>query len=399
MADGSGLHEVKAEVLDALKANSKEIHDKLAKIDDEIKTHGKVQEETKGEFTKLSEKQGEITNRLDAIEQEVVARGKGQGGQERVKSVGEMFAESEDLKEYIKRGGKGTSAKFELKAITSGPTSAGPGVYSDRLAGVIEDPLRPLSIRDLLDKGTTGSNLIEWIREDVFTNNAAPAPETTLKPESNITYKRVDVPVRTIAHFIVASKQILADMGQLQTLVNGRLSYGLKIKEEDQLLTGDGTGENILGLIPQATAFVNPLGTSIQAQNKADVLRAAILQVYQAYYPATGIVLNPQDWASIQLLKNTQNSYLFGGPTSPNGPTLWGLPVAESFALAPGEFMVGSFRLAATLFDREQAGLYISNEDRDNFVKNMVTILAEERLALGVSRPKAFVHGSFPTTP
>jgi HK97 family phage major capsid protein len=75
---------------------------------------------------------------------------------------------------------------------------------------------------------------------------------------------------------------------------------------------------------------------------------------------------------------------------------LWGLPVVESDGMSRGDFLVGAFRLAATLFDREEAAILVSTEDQDNFVKNLVTILAEERLALAITRPTAFVHGGFP---
>src|SRR5690606_24771711 len=108
------------------------------------------------------------------------------------------------------------------------------------------------------------------------------------------------------------------------------------------------------------------------------------------------IVLTPTDWHNIELTKDNENRYLMANPQGNLPPMLWGRPVVESDAMPADQFLVGAFRLAATLFDREQATLAISTEDRDNFVKNLVTILVEERIALAVSRPRAFVHGSFP---
>lgn len=383
--------DVKKVVIEALKERDAEINKLIKQADDQIKEFGKVAEGTKEGIAKLTEKGEELQRRLLELEQK--AASPAGDGKPKAKSVGEQYTESDALKEFVKRGGKGTSAKFETKAITSGDASGGPGIWSDRLAGVVEDPLRPLSIRNLLGTGTTQSNLIEWVRELVFTNNAAPVSEGAQKPESNITYERADVPVRTIAHWIHATKQVLADFKMLQSMIDGRLRWGLAIKEEDQILLGDGTGENILGLIPQATAYNTTLTQS--GDTRIDQLRHAILQVRQSFYPSSGIVMNPADWENIELTKDNENRYLIASPAGRTAPSLWGLPVVESDAMPVGEFLVGSYRLAATVFDREEAAIFVSTEDRDNFVKNMVTILAEERLALAVSRPKAFVHGTF----
>jgi HK97 family phage major capsid protein len=326
-----------------------------------------------------------------------VADAKNGSGPRRVKTIGEIFAESQQFKDFAKRvgnSGRGSCEPVQFKNITSGDQSGGAGIWSDRLQGVVEDPLRPLTIRGLFDTGTTESNLIEWVQEEVYTSNAAIVSEGAQKPESEIRYERIDVPVRTIAHWIHATRQVLADFKQLQTLINGRLTWGLKIAEEDQLLLGDGTGSNILGVIPQATNY----DTSLDQANDTfiDTIRHAILQVRLAFYPASGIVLTPTDWHTIELMKDSQGRYLIANATGRLPPMLWGLPVVESDAMPDDQFLVGAFRMGATVFDREQASVAISTEDQDNFIKNMVTILCEERLALAVTRPAAFVNGSFP---
>lgn len=382
--------ELKEEIVKALKERDQELNEWIAKSEHDIKTFGEVQTETKNAIAEMSKKGDELNARLLEIEQKLAKRREEPSAP---KSLGAKFVESEQLKDFVARGGKGHSQKFETKQITSGAASGGPGIWSDRLAGVIEEPLRPLSIRDLLDVGTTDSNLIEWVRENVFTNNADVVTEGELKPESNITYERADVPVRTIAHWIHATRQVLSDFRMLQTMIDGRLRLGLAIKEEDQLLLGDGTGENIEGLIPQATSYNTAL--NLTGDTRIDQMRHAILQVRLAFYPATGIVMSPTDWERIELTKDGENRYLMASPAAVTGPRLWGLPVVQSDAMPVGEFMVGAFSMAATLFDREQASVAVSTEDRDNFVRNMVTILCEERLALAVSRPLAFVHGEF----
>lgn len=389
--------EERKKLVDGIKAaideKTKKSDEIVLQIQQKLDANEKVSDGLKDALAKATEENQKLHGRLADLEQKLVdAPAAGRPTQE--KSAGQQFVESQQLKDFVRRGGKGHSDSFELKAITSLPSSAGPGIWSDRLQGVVEEPLRPLTIRNLLDAGTTTSNLIEWIKELVYTNAADVVSEGAQKPESNITYEREDVPVRTIAHWIHATRQVLSDFPQLQTLINGRLSYGLKIVEENQILLGDGVGNNILGLIPQATAYntaLNRVGDTF-----LDVIRHAILQVRLSFYPASGIVLTPTDWHNIELTKDNQNRYLMANPAGTLPAMLWGRPVVESDAMPNDQFLVGAFRMAATLFDREQASIAVSTEDRDNFIKNMVTILCEERIALAVARPAAFVHGSFP---
>lgn len=332
-----------------------------------------------------------FTDRADEIERK--ANRAGGGDREERKTAGQRFAETDEYKSMASRGG-GT-ARMEMKAIMSlpSPDARNPLQTVQTVAGIIREPDRPLMVRDLLPVGQTSSMTIEYPREDVFTNRAAPVPEGELKPESNITFTAAKADVATIAHWIPASKQVMDDASFLAGYIDNRLRTGLDQERENQLLNGSGTGVNMLGLIPQATGFVSPI--AIDAANQFDTIRLAKLQVRQAFYAGDAVVLNPQDWAAMELLKDAEGRYLHAAVTSGAVPRLWGMRVVESDGLAPGEFLVGAFSLAAQIWDREQANVQVSTEDRDNFVRNMVTIRAEERLALTVYRPKAFVHGTF----
>jgi HK97 family phage major capsid protein len=284
-------------------------------------------------------------------------------------------------------------ARVNVKAITGVTPASGVLVRPQRLEGVLTQPEIRLTVRDLLTPGRTTSSSIEYIRETGFTNSAAIAAPTTLKPESDITFDLQMTAVSTIAHWVQATKQILADAPMLQSYIDGRLRYGLALREEAQLLKGSGVGGNLNGVWTQASAYSAPI--TIANATSIDVLRLAMLQAELAEFPATGIVLHPGNWAAIELTKDTQNRYLFANPTALAGPRLWGLPVVSTKALAADEFLVGAFKLGAQVFDREDATVLLSTEDRDNFVKNMVTILCEERLGLAVYRPEAFVKGTF----
>jgi HK97 family phage major capsid protein len=169
------------------------------------------------------------------------------------------------------------------------------------------------------------------------------------------------------------------------------LYYGLKLVEDTQLLGGSGVGNNLNGIYTQATAYAAPI--VIATPTRIDVLRLALLQAELAEFPSTGIVLHPSDWAAIELTKDTTGAYVFANPQSLAAPGLWGRPVVTTQAMTVDTFLVGAFQLGAQLFDREQANIVIATQNEDDFVKNMITIRAEERLALAVYRPEAFVKG------
>jgi HK97 family phage major capsid protein len=254
-------------------------------------------------------------------------------------------------------------------------------------------------MRDLLAVGRTASNLIEFAKENVFTNNAGPqvagspqAFENVTKPESAITFTLSTAAVTTLAHWIPVSKQVLADSPMLQAYVNTRLMYGLKLKEDTQIILGTGSNGELPGLYTNRTAYTKT--SPLSFTTRIDVIRDAIRQCQNSEYEPNGIVLHSTDWASVEQAKDTQGRYLFANPQSAAQPMLWGLPVVVSNSITAGTFLVGAFDMAAQLWDREDAMIEIGLNS-DNFTKNMVTILCEERLALTIYRATDLVGGSF----
>lgn len=265
-------------------------------------------------------------------------------------------------------------------------------VAPDRQSNIFSKPKQRLFIRDLIASGKTQSNTIYYVKQKGFTNNAKTVAENTAKPYSTIEFEEATVPVRTIAHMFKASKQILDDFSQLASLIDMELRYGLKYVEEHQILFGDGTGSNLNGIFTQATAFKAELKPA--HRTAIDDLRLAMLQAQLARIPATGHVLHFTNWAQIELIKDTLGRYLLSNPAALTTPTLWGLPVVVTEAAEfKDKFLVGAFNLAAQLFDREEANVVISTENTDDFEKNMISIRCEERLALAVYRPEAFIKG------
>lgn len=358
----------------------------------EAKKAGDMTAETKTKVDELLVKQGELQARLDDAEKKLLRRGSGEP--EGVKSVGHEFIESEGYKAYVAEGNYKKGFSHQVKAvvtITSDPAVAGDAIAPDRQAGILTPAQRRLTVRDLLTPGRTASNLIQYVKETGFQNMAATVAEGTKKPQSDLTFDLVSQAVVKIAHFVKASTEILADAPMMQSYIDGRLRYGLAFKEEAQLLMGSGVGNNLNGIYTQATAYVAPI--TIASPTRIDVLRLALLQAELAEYPSTGIVLHPGDWAAIELTKDTTGNYIFANPQGIAQPALWGRPVVSTQAMTLDSFLVGAFKLGAQIFDRQQAAVMVATENEDDFVKNIVTILVEERLGLAVYRPEAFIKG------
>ncbi len=365
----------------------KEVGEKALK---EAEKAGELSQDTKKKVDELLVKQGELQARLQETEQKLDKHAAGPASFE-FKSIGGQVVESEELKEYVKEGNFKKSITVQVKAVTSAANSVGAAVAPDRLPGIVTLPQQRLTVRDLLSPGRTSSNLVQYIKETGFVNNAGMVAEGTKKPESSITMTEAQSVVAKIAHFIKASSEIMADFPALQSIIDTRLRYGLALIEEAQLLKGSGVGNNLNGIYTQASQYAAPI--VIKNPTRIDVLRLALLQAELAEYPSTGIVLNPADWTAIELQKDTTGAYIFTNPQSTAQPGLWGRPVVTTKSMTIDEFLVGAFKMGAQIFDREQASVTIATQNEDDFVKNLVTILAEERLALADYRPEAFVKG------
>lgn len=354
----------------------------------------------------LKEKADEALLKMNGLAEQIaefeqkLARANSGDKPEHAKSLGERVVGSDHFKALFEKGTdfRG-SAQFQAKAtITSATTdtagAVGVAVPDSRLPGVIAPPNRRMTIRDLITPGQMDGSTLEYVRETGFNNNAATVAEGAAKPQSDIKMDLVNTSAKVIAHTAKASRQILDDAAWMRSYIDGRLRYGLAFQEEFQLLSGDGTGQNLLGIVPQATAFAAPTGASAATQY-LDTMRLAMLQAVLAEYPATGHVMNPIDWANIELLKDADGRYIIGNPQGTAAPTLWGLPVVATQAMEVDKFLTGAFMLGAQVFDRWQARVEIATENEDDFVKNLVTMLCEERLALAVYRPEAFIYGDF----
>ncbi len=142
-----------------------------------------------------------------------------------------------------------------------------------------------------------------------------------------------------------------------------------------------------------ATAFVAPI--VIATPTPIDTLRLAIDQLEVANYDPNGIVLHPNDWAKVELTKESTGGYIKSDPALANVRTLWGRGVVVTTAQTAGTFLVGDFQRAATLYDRQDPTLDIATQDQDDFLRNLLKLRMELRLSLTVELPGALVTGEF----
>lgn len=358
---------------------------------------------------KLQTKNAETIGKLDTKLIEIEANTKRMIKQSETPlatSIGGLFIKSD----AFGNGGAdlvGKTVILDTKDISSGGASAGALVRPDRDPTVYMNPNRPTRIRDLINSIPTSSNAVEVMRENVFTNNAAiQAGELATKGQSELTYELVTYPVRTMAHFVRASRQILDDAAQLSGLIDNRLPYGLDLLSDAQLLSGDGTGNNLTGLLVDAD--VSTVGEIASGTAAGDVPAAMIDHIRSAvttcqtfeYYNTNGIVLNPVDWETLETAKATDGNYLMiSMPQDGSVERIWRMPVVVTNAMPADNFLLGDWTMGANIYDREQTTIRISESDGTDFVQNAIKVLGEERYAFAVPLPKAFCKGLFTVAP
>lgn len=321
------------------------------------------------------------------------------------KSIGERFVNSPEFKDFIGRFPEGRipdSAKGLMSppvqfkdVITGGADTSGGAFVSTDVTGIYEGlGRRPLTVRDLISNRQTGSDTVEFVRQTTQVDAAATVAEATgtadgtgAKPEGSMAFEKVTASVSTIAVWVPATKRALSDAAQLRGLIDDELRDDLEQELEDQILNGDGTGENFTGLSNTANVQAQAWDTDLLTTTRR--ARTKVRTVGRAQ--ASAYLLHPNDWERIDLLQDNENRYFFGGPAQIGTPRLWGLPVVESEGVTEGVGYVGDFRKAA-LWDREQASIQVSDSHTDFFVRNLVAVLAELRAAFGVIRPTAFVE-------
>ena len=366
----------------------------------EIERHGKASTELTGKVDELSQKYAETEAKLDDLAQK--AAGGFQPQAKTAESLGSMFTKSDHFQAL--KSGQTNKARLEIKntIIGSGGSPLDPVdtiVAPDRRPGIVPGAFRQLGILDVIPVGQTGSNIVRYTQEDAYTNGAAEQVEGAAKAESDLTFKLIEEPVRTIAHFIKLSNQVLDDAPALEGYVNRRLTHGLRNRLEFQALRGTGTSPQIAGLSAtgRSTAFTPEAG-----ENALESINRAKYAVTGADFMATHVFMNPADWGSIERLKSNGQFLLGDGAAFTyinNGltPLVWGLPVITSNNVEAGKFYVLDINAIELMFNQDvtvEMGFV-----NDDFTKNLVTLRAELRGAMAVYQPTAVRFGDLVTPP
>jgi HK97 family phage major capsid protein len=394
------------ELKDALASATTEIKGLVDAQSAEIKANGETTAKTAKALAdataRFDEMQAEIKSAKDAMDGLEAKMNRPQAGRAQVKSLGQGFVDSEEFKSYINRGARGESQAFEMKDITGGSASAGGLIPEYRNPAVFMTPDRPLFVRQLVNNAPTSGDAVTIMREKLFTNSSAPqGGQLVSKAKSDVTYESITVPVETLAHYFIASRQVLSDAPRLRAMIDQRSAYGLNLTMDAQMLYGDGTGNNFEGLF--VNTGVSDVGEIAAGTTAAELggamlnkVRAAVTKCQQnEFYNVNGLIINPADWETIETAKSDDGHYLWVNVPMGGEQRLWRVPVVVSNAVTAGDFMLGDWTMGATLYQREGITVRASESHSDLFIKNGVAILAEERAAFGIELPKAFTKGSF----
>jgi HK97 family phage major capsid protein len=271
----------------------------------------------------------------------------------------------------------------------------------DRIPGITPEARQQLTVRDLLTARPTTLPVVDFIKVSTPMGIASPVPEASTMPENAVQFTSSSEKVRNIATWIPATRQILDDLEELNGYIMSSLPYFVNLEEELQLLSGDATGENLHGLIPQASAFNTGILSANKGWNKIDIVGRAMQQITVAKeLVPTFLVCHPNDWFDMRLQKDQFGNYILGSPQSMVQPNIFGLSVVATTSIASGTFLVGSGSpVASEIRDRMSMQVELSTSHSDFFTKGLLAIRAEKRLCLVVKRNGSYIQGQFTTSP
>ena len=393
------IQEVKSSLENQLKEGFSGLQKKYDNVADELQKGNKVTSEMKSQ---IETQKGEIERVIEQVQklEEKGIKLRSQPGE--AKSFIDLVKNDDAYKSLQAKSvsladievTKSDMASMKEMKVTSA------GIVAPNYDPVIQPGIRQeLRIRDLLTTVPVTGQQYTFFKENLHTRGAAPVAEGGLKPTSNVTFTTQTDRVKKIAVWMPVTDEALDDVPQLMAYLQELLRYDLKLEEERQILKGDGTGENLNGLMTQATVYDAALTKA--GDTAIDLVRRAIYQVRkQSMLSADGIVMTELDWMNIELQKDGENRYLFANLQGLVTPVLWGRPVVTSDSVdegdevTGGEFLVANFARSSVLFDR-MSFLFKMGLINDQFIKNERALLVEERLGLGVRRREGLVKGRF----
>lgn len=326
-------------------------------------------------------------------------------------ALGKALNDSLDKLKLIKERSpqaKGFEVRIHEKAVGDMSPANTVGDYfvqPDVVPGVVLLPFEEVHLRNILPVGSTNSNVVRYVRDMGGEGGPGMVDMGALKPQIDRDLEIFDAPVRKIAVWFRVPEEMIDDIPYLQSFLTQIAMEEVMAYEDLQILYGDGTGQNLHGLFPQATPFTGAGLATVEAPNEFDVIRAARTQLRKAKLGGPLVALvSPDSFFNMTSRKDTTENYLFlGGGNgialqNPNasvtGLVVAGVRIEEHTAIEGDDFLVFQPRSAA-IFDRSGTTVRFYDQDRDNAIRNLITIVIEKRLALPVYRPAGFIEGDF----
>ena len=341
--------------------------------------------------TKHTETIAAAQQRLDAIEEKQRQR---PAEAQPPKSIGQQFTEDAGFLAFVKQGGRGSYTAqvkgplFEKKDITGLSR-----LLPELIPGVFVGGRAPIGVRTLIPQGRTTAGAVQFVVETSFTNLAAPVAEGAAKPKSDKVFTPATLPVETIAHYFKVSRQSFDDLPFIAAQIEANGIQGVQKAEDNQLVNGTGVSPLLKGFLPAIGAAT----AAAAGSTLVDAIGIAIFELAAAGFMCDGTVVNPADWGAVAMKKNSQGNYLFANPIdfSPVG-RIWGTRLVQTSSITAGVFFTGAFQANSLLLDREEVNVQVATQNEDDFIKNLVTILVEERVVLIIGTPAAFKEGVVP---
>jgi HK97 family phage major capsid protein len=374
----------------ALDAHFKAVEAAVQRYEGQVKDAGSAANEARDAVKVLSAEFKAKLDEINAVVTDVAQKSAAAPrGADKPQTLGNAFVNSPEFKSLVASDNRNAIARVELKnTIVADNTTT---TWLDQRPGVVPGAFRPLTVRDVLPQFRTSTDTVVLMREASFTNNAREVTEAAAKPESAITFNKLNVPIETIATWLKVSKQLMADAPAVADYIDTRLRFMVEDRIDGQLLNGNGTSPNISGLLDSGNYTVY---TPTSGDNLINAINRAKYQLWAIGYMADAVIVNPADWGAQEIEQASDGQYLYGQPGLTSGLNPFGIRVVISNKMAPGSFLVGAFAQAAGVWNREGTVVEAGYSGTD-FTSNLITLRAESRLGLAVQVPAALLGGEF----
>ena len=379
---------------DAFKELDPQVLEKLNKDSVELNKSLEVLTKESAEQKETIKAQGEALTKLKEV-------GSKLEGLSFKQQVSKLLNDNKDALTAMKNGDSKNNVRMTIKAVgdmTTGANVTGQIPQAEREGGITRIVRRQPFLLELVSTGQISSTLWEWVQQTGAEGAPAMTAEGAAKAQIDFDLVLASAPVRKVTAYIKISKEMLDDIPLMEAEVNEELRERINLEIDSQILSGDGTGQNLTGILENATAFAaGSFAGAVDEANNKDVLRIAINQIMVAQFQPNFIVMHPSDVTQMDVEKASDGHYIMPPFVNNDNTTVKGIPIITNTGVTEGDYLVGDFTKSAVRF--KEGLTFDVGFENDDFTKNFVTILAEARLVHRVksNHYPAFVTGDFTT--